>query len=105
MKAGKSKESVRERHKSEFLDHIAGVFRDDDKVDPERVMGAVLKVLARQISSGETESVRRSKSCGHKGGAGVTRQFCCALSAGHEICDQDVPLVGGISTVRLLLDG
>lgn len=49
---------VRERHKSEFLDHIAAVFRDDDKVDPERVMRAVLKVLARHINAGETEKVK-----------------------------------------------
>ena len=49
---------VKERHKSEFLDHIAAVFRDDDTVDPEKVMRAVLKVLARHISEGETESVK-----------------------------------------------
>jgi uncharacterized protein (DUF2267 family) len=50
---------VKERHKSEFLDHIATVFRDDETVDPERVMRAVLKVLARHISAGETENVKR----------------------------------------------
>src|SRR5574341_130268 len=36
---------VKERHKSEFLDHIAAAFRNDDTVDPEKVMRAVLKVL------------------------------------------------------------
>jgi len=50
---------VRERHKSEFLDHIAAAFRDDDTVDPEKVMRAVLKVLARHISKGEAENVKR----------------------------------------------
>ncbi|MGE5218167.1 MAG: DUF2267 domain-containing protein [Chloroflexota bacterium] len=49
---------VKERHKSEFLDHIAKAFRDDDTVDPERVMRAVLKVLSQHISEGETENVK-----------------------------------------------
>ena len=49
---------VKERHKSEFLDHIATAFRDDDTVDPERVMRAVLKVLAHHISQGETANVK-----------------------------------------------
>lgn len=49
---------AKERHKSEFLDHIAAAFRDDDTVDPEKVMRAVLKVLARHISQGETKNVK-----------------------------------------------
>ena len=49
---------VKERHKSEFLDHIAQAFRDDDTVDPEKVMRAFLEVLARHISEGETENVK-----------------------------------------------
>jgi uncharacterized protein (DUF2267 family) len=49
---------VKERHKSEFLDHIARAFRDDDTVDPEKVMRAVLQVLARHISEGETRNVK-----------------------------------------------
>ena len=49
---------VKERHKSEFLDHIATAFRDDDTVDPERVMRAVLKVLAHHISQGEAANVK-----------------------------------------------
>jgi uncharacterized protein (DUF2267 family) len=49
---------LKERHKSKFLDHIAAVFRDDETVDPERVMRAVLKIIARNISPGETESVK-----------------------------------------------
>ena len=49
---------VKERHKSEFLDHIAVAFREDATVDPERVMRAVFKVLARHISTGETEVVK-----------------------------------------------
>ena len=49
---------VKERHKSEFLDHVAAVFRDDDTVDPEKVMRAVLKVLACHISTGESDNVK-----------------------------------------------
>lgn len=49
---------VKERHKSDFLDHIAAVFRDDDRVDPQKVMRAVFKVLARHISEGEIEKVK-----------------------------------------------
>ena len=49
---------VKERHKSEFLDHIAKAFRDDDTVDPEKVMRAVLKVLASHISTGESDNVK-----------------------------------------------
>jgi uncharacterized protein (DUF2267 family) len=48
----------KERHKSDFLDHITAVFRDDDTVDPEKVMRAVFKVLARHISQGEIENVK-----------------------------------------------
>ena len=51
---------VKERHKSEFLDHIAAVFRDDETVDPEKVMRSVFKVLARHISKGEIENVKNS---------------------------------------------
>jgi uncharacterized protein (DUF2267 family) len=49
---------VKERHRSEFLEHVAKVFRDDETVDPEKVMRAVLNVLARHISTGETENVK-----------------------------------------------
>lgn len=49
---------VKERHKSDFLDHVAHVFRDDDTVDPEKVMRGVFKVLSRHISSGEIKDVK-----------------------------------------------
>jgi uncharacterized protein (DUF2267 family) len=49
---------VKERHKSDFLDHVAHAFRNDDTVDPEKVMRAVFKVLARHISAGEIEDVK-----------------------------------------------
>jgi uncharacterized protein (DUF2267 family) len=49
---------VKERHKSDFLNHIARAFRDDETVDPEKVMRAVFKVLNRHISKGEIEDVK-----------------------------------------------
>jgi uncharacterized protein (DUF2267 family) len=49
---------VKERHKSEFLDHISAAFREDDTVDPEKVMRAFFKVLTRHISRGEMENVK-----------------------------------------------
>jgi uncharacterized protein (DUF2267 family) len=49
---------VKERHKSEFLDHIAAAFRDDATVDPEKVMRGFLKTLSRHISPGETQNVK-----------------------------------------------
>jgi uncharacterized protein (DUF2267 family) len=49
---------VKERHKSDFLDHIARVFRDDETVDPEKVMRGVFKVLNRHISAGEIDNVK-----------------------------------------------
>jgi uncharacterized protein (DUF2267 family) len=53
-----TRKPVKERHKSDFLDHIAAVFRNDDTVDPEKVMRAVFKVLTRHISEGEIEDVK-----------------------------------------------
>jgi uncharacterized protein (DUF2267 family) len=53
-----SHKPVRERHKSDFLDHIARVFRNDDTVDPEKVMRAVFKVLSRHVTKGEIENVK-----------------------------------------------
>lgn len=49
---------VKERHKSDFLDHIAHAFRDDDTVDPEKVMRAVFRVLTRHITKGEIDDVK-----------------------------------------------
>ncbi|MCI0461017.1 MAG: DUF2267 domain-containing protein [Gemmataceae bacterium] len=51
---------LKERHKEEFLAHIAAAFRDDPDVDPERVTRAVLQVLSNHVTSGEIEGVKRS---------------------------------------------
>ena len=49
---------VKERHKEEFVDHIRRAFRDDIRVDPEKVVRAVFKVLARHTSAGEIKDVK-----------------------------------------------
>ena len=51
---------VKERHKEEFLAHIAAAFRDAPEVDPERVARAVFHVLSKHVTSGEIEGVKRS---------------------------------------------
>jgi uncharacterized protein (DUF2267 family) len=54
---------VKERHKEEFLAHIASVFRDDSYesyIAPERVVQAVFAVLSKHVSRGEIESVKQS---------------------------------------------
>jgi uncharacterized protein (DUF2267 family) len=49
----------RERHKEEFLAHIAAAFRDDSDIDPGRITRAVLQVLQKHVSAGEVQSVKR----------------------------------------------
>jgi len=51
---------VKERHKEEFLAHIAAAFRDDPEINPERVTRAVFQVLSKHVSAGEIEGVKRS---------------------------------------------
>jgi uncharacterized protein (DUF2267 family) len=51
---------VKERHKEEFLAHIAADFRDAYDIDPEQIARAVFQILSKHVSSGEIESVKRS---------------------------------------------
>src|SRR6516164_166898 len=51
---------VKERHKEEFLAHIAAAFRDAPVVDPVLVARAVFQVLSKHVPSGENERVKRS---------------------------------------------
>ena len=51
---------VKERHKEEFLAHIAAAFQGDPPVDPERVTRAVLQVLSKHVTPGEIEGVKRN---------------------------------------------
>lgn len=49
---------LKERHKEEFLAHIKHAFRNDERMDPERIARGVFQVLARRISEGEIEDIK-----------------------------------------------
>jgi uncharacterized protein (DUF2267 family) len=49
---------VRERHKDEFLAHITHAFRNDERIDPEKVVRAVFRVLSRRVTAGEIADVK-----------------------------------------------
>jgi uncharacterized protein (DUF2267 family) len=49
----------KERNKEQFLAHIARYFQDDEVVDPEQVARAVFTVLAKHVSEGEVQDMRR----------------------------------------------
>jgi uncharacterized protein (DUF2267 family) len=51
---------LKERHKEEFLAHIAMAFRDDPDANAERVTRAVFQVLSKHVASGEIEGLKRS---------------------------------------------
>lgn len=51
---------IKERHKEEFLAHIAADFRNDPDVDPELVARAVFQVLSKHVTSGEIENVKHA---------------------------------------------
>jgi len=51
---------VKERHREEFLAHVAAAFRDDLDIDPEQITGAVLQVLSKHVTAGEIEGVKHS---------------------------------------------
>ena len=50
---------LKERHKEEFLAHIAAAFRELE-IDPEEVARAVLQVLSKHVSAGEIASMKQS---------------------------------------------
>jgi len=50
---------LKERRKEAFLAHIADAFRDSPDVDTEEVARAVFQVLARHVTGGEIEEVKR----------------------------------------------
>jgi uncharacterized protein (DUF2267 family) len=51
---------LKERHKEEFLAHITPAFAGEPEVDPEQVVRAVFQVLAKHVTGGEIEAVKRS---------------------------------------------
>ncbi len=48
----------KERRKEDFLDHIKKAFRDNVTVNPQQVVRAVFKVLAKHTTTGEIEDVK-----------------------------------------------
>jgi uncharacterized protein (DUF2267 family) len=48
---------TRERHKEEFLAHIAQAFRRGPEIDPEQVARAVLATLADNIDPGQVSKI------------------------------------------------
>jgi uncharacterized protein (DUF2267 family) len=50
---------VRERHKEDFLARIRQELRNNDPTDPEQLARAVFTVLARHVTGGEIEDVKR----------------------------------------------
>lgn len=49
---------VKERHKDEFVAHIREYLKNNEAIDPEQIIRAVFKVLARRISAGEIEDIQ-----------------------------------------------
>jgi uncharacterized protein (DUF2267 family) len=47
------------RHKSEFLNNVGNELRPRTHFDPEHVVRAVFKVLAKHVSKGEIDDVKR----------------------------------------------
>ena len=51
---------LKERHQEEFLSHVKSYFKNDEKIEPERVVRAVFKVLSKHISQGEIEDIKQT---------------------------------------------
>ena len=51
---------VKERHKADFLAHIAAAFPNSFDVEVEEVTRAVFHVLSKHVTGGEIEAVKRS---------------------------------------------
>lgn len=49
---------VKERHKEQFLAPVQQAFRNDERIDPEKVVRAVFMVLSQHITAGEISDVK-----------------------------------------------
>jgi uncharacterized protein (DUF2267 family) len=49
----------KERHKEDFLQHVTDAFKDDVFINAQQVTRAVFKVLAKHVSPGEIEDIKR----------------------------------------------
>ena len=50
---------IRVRKKDDFLDHIRAGYRGDEWIDIERLTRAVFHVIAKHVTEGEVEDIRR----------------------------------------------
>lgn len=53
-----SNKPLKERHKEEFLAHIRGAFKDDEGINPERIVRGVFRVLSWRITRGEISDIK-----------------------------------------------
>ena len=49
---------LKERHQEEFLSHVKSYFKYEERIEPERVVRAVFKVLSKNVSQGEIDDVK-----------------------------------------------
>lgn len=49
---------VKERHQEAFLAHVKDAFKGDERVNPERVVRAVFKILSQRIAKGEINDIK-----------------------------------------------
>ena len=49
---------IKERHKEEFLAHIAAALQNDPYVGPEEVARAVFQIVAKHVTAGEIEGMK-----------------------------------------------
>jgi uncharacterized protein (DUF2267 family) len=56
---GPTGKPVKERHREQFLAHVKYYFRNDDRVEPEKVTRAVFKVLSKRVTAGEIEDIKQ----------------------------------------------
>jgi uncharacterized protein (DUF2267 family) len=49
---------LKERHQEEFVARVKNYFTKDDRVDPEKVVRAVFKVLSKHITGGEIKDIK-----------------------------------------------
>jgi uncharacterized protein (DUF2267 family) len=50
---------VKERHLDEFLNHVKSCLRDDETINPEKVVRGVFKVLSKHVTEGEITDIKR----------------------------------------------
>jgi uncharacterized protein (DUF2267 family) len=49
---------VKERHKEEFCAHVKEYFQKEEKIDAEKIVRGVFKMLSRRITEGEIEDIK-----------------------------------------------